>query len=68
MSREARLKTVGGEDILYAMTKLGFENYSEALQVYLARYRKSLVDGGDNQTSNTAGSSGPAPAALNART
>jgi nuclear transcription Y subunit beta len=33
-------KTVNGEDILFAMTSLGFENYGEALKIYLARYRE----------------------------
>jgi len=31
---------VNGEDILFAMTSLGFENYGEALKIYLARYRE----------------------------
>ncbi|KAL9060484.1 MAG: hypothetical protein Q9162_000657 [Coniocarpon cinnabarinum] len=34
-------KTVNGEDIIFAMTSLGFENYSEALRIYLVRYRES---------------------------
>ncbi|OMJ09780.1 Nuclear transcription factor Y subunit B-3, partial [Smittium culicis] len=32
-------KTINGEDILTAMHMLGFENYSEALKLYLAKYR-----------------------------
>jgi len=31
---------VNGEDILFAMTSLGFENYAEALKIYLAKYRE----------------------------
>jgi len=31
---------VNGEDILFAMTSLGFENYAEALKIYLSRYRE----------------------------
>jgi hypothetical protein len=31
---------VNGEDILTAMTSLGFENYAEALKIYLAKYRE----------------------------
>lgn len=38
--QQEKRKTVNGEDILYAMTSLGFENYSEALKIYLARYRE----------------------------
>lgn len=33
-------KTINGEDILNAMTTLGFENYSEALKIYLTKYRE----------------------------
>lgn len=35
-----RRKTVNGEDILFALTSLGFENYSEVLKIYLAKYRQ----------------------------
>ncbi|VEU21341.1 DEKNAAC102375 [Brettanomyces naardenensis] len=33
-------KTINGEDILYSMNILGFENYSEVLKIYLAKYRQ----------------------------
>ncbi|CDR40522.1 CYFA0S05e01376g1_1 [Cyberlindnera fabianii] len=33
-------KTINGEDILFAMSSLGFENYSEVLKIYLAKYRE----------------------------
>ncbi|KAG6807605.1 hypothetical protein H0H92_006908 [Tricholoma furcatifolium] len=33
-------KTIGGEDILYAMTTLGFENYSETLKIHLSKLRQ----------------------------
>ncbi|ODQ61519.1 hypothetical protein WICANDRAFT_12114, partial [Wickerhamomyces anomalus NRRL Y-366-8] len=37
-------KTLNGEDILYAMNTLGFENYAETLKIYLAKYREvSLI-------------------------
>ncbi|KAK7203823.1 histone-fold-containing protein [Myxozyma melibiosi] len=36
-------KTVNGEDILFAMTSLGFENYSETLKIYLAKYRQFIA-------------------------
>ncbi|KAJ7057831.1 histone-fold-containing protein [Mycena amicta] len=41
-------KTIGGEDILYAMSALGFENYAETLKIHLAKLRQH-------------GTSGPAP-------
>ena len=30
---------IGGEDILYAMMSLGFDNYAEALRIHLAKLR-----------------------------
>jgi len=36
---QEKRKTVNGEDIIFAMTSLGFENYAEVLRVYLAKYR-----------------------------
>lgn len=33
-------KTINGEDILYAMTTLGFDNYVEPLKMYLQKYRE----------------------------
>jgi nuclear transcription Y subunit beta len=35
-------KTINGEDILYAITTLGLENYADILKVYLQKYRESL--------------------------
>lgn len=37
--REKR-KTINGEDILYLLHDLGFENYAEVLKIYLAKYRE----------------------------
>ncbi|XP_075216016.1 nuclear factor Y-box B isoform X2 [Lycorma delicatula] len=34
-------KTINGEDILYAMTTLGFDNYVEPLKLYLQKYREA---------------------------
>ncbi|XP_067007670.2 uncharacterized protein [Anabrus simplex] len=33
-------KTINGEDILFAMTNLGFDNYVEPLKLYLQKYRE----------------------------
>lgn len=33
-------KTINGEDILFAMTTLGFDNYVEPLKLYLQKYRE----------------------------
>ena len=37
-------KTIGGEDILYAMATLGFENYAETLKIHLAKLRQVSID------------------------
>lgn len=46
---QEKRKTVNGEDILFAMTSLGFENYSEALKIYLSKYRENQSTRGDGQ-------------------
>jgi histone H3/H4 len=38
-------KTIGGEDILYAMGTLGFDNYAEVLKIYLAKLREVIKSG-----------------------
>ncbi|GAB4856733.1 Nuclear transcription factor Y subunit B-10 [Ancistrocladus abbreviatus] len=40
--REKR-KTINGDDLLWAMATLGFEDYIEPLKVYLSRYREMEV-------------------------
>lgn len=35
-------KTINGEDILFAMSTLGFDMYAEVLKVYLVKYRVRL--------------------------
>ncbi|XP_031384367.1 nuclear transcription factor Y subunit B-1-like isoform X2 [Punica granatum] len=41
--REKR-KTINGDDLLWAMATLGFEDYIEPLRMYLARYREMEGD------------------------
>ncbi|THH28516.1 hypothetical protein EUX98_g5679 [Antrodiella citrinella] len=36
-------KTIGGEDILYAMGTLGFEQYAETLKIHLAKLRQTAA-------------------------
>lgn len=38
--QQEKRKTINGEDILWAMQSLGFENYADALKIYLAKYRE----------------------------
>jgi len=35
-------KTINGEDILFAMSSLGFDNYVEPLKLYLQKYREAM--------------------------
>jgi nuclear transcription Y subunit beta len=42
-------KTINGEDILFAMSTLGFDNYVEPLKLYLQKYREATK--GDKQGS-----------------
>lgn len=37
-----RRKTINGDDLLHAMTTLGFEKYNDALRLYLQRYREVM--------------------------
>ncbi|XVF75482.1 hypothetical protein PTKIN_Ptkin13bG0191500 [Pterospermum kingtungense] len=49
--QKEKRKTVNGDDLLWAMATLGFEDYIEPLKIYLARYRegdtKGSARGGD---------------------
>ncbi|KAK4565353.1 transcriptional activator hap3 [Recurvomyces mirabilis] len=57
--QQEKRKTVNGEDILFAMTSLGFENYGEALKIYLARYRENLLARGDQKPAATSATTDP---------
>ncbi|KAE8367196.1 histone-fold-containing protein [Aspergillus caelatus] len=60
--QQEKRKTVNGEDILFAMTSLGFENYAEALKIYLSKYRETQSARGEHQnrpTSSGYASGGP---------
>ncbi|KAG2682596.1 hypothetical protein I3843_11G198900 [Carya illinoinensis] len=50
--REQR-KTVTAEDLLWAMAKLGFDDYVEPLNMYLNRYRESENERGGSSSSST---------------
>ncbi|BFZ53107.1 transcriptional activator hap3 [Savitreella phatthalungensis] len=58
--QQEKRKTVNGEDILFAMTSLGFENYAETLKVYLTKYREALKleDEQNGRRLTTAGTGG----------
>jgi nuclear transcription Y subunit beta len=39
--QQEKRKTINGDDILWAMSTLGFDNYVEPLRLYLQKYRES---------------------------
>mmetsp|Transcript_100348 Transcript_100348/g.139450 ORF Transcript_100348/g.139450 Transcript_100348/m.139450 type:complete len:93 (-) Transcript_100348:92-370(-) len=43
-------KTINGEDLLFAIHTLGFENYSEILKLYLSKYREALKNSEGTKT------------------
>lgn len=46
--REKR-KTINGDDLLWAMSTLGFEDYVEPLKAYLHRFREVRKDAQENE-------------------
>ncbi len=40
---QEKRKTINGEDILFAMSSLGFENYAETMKVYIEKFRETRV-------------------------
>ena len=66
-AREKR-KTVNGDDLLWALSTLGFECYVEPLKAYLAKFREaekaaSLAQGGGGGGGGAGGGDGGAEAA-----
>jgi histone H3/H4 len=37
-------KTLNGDDILFALLNMGFDNYNDVLQIYLSKYRESTKE------------------------
>ncbi|XP_006644967.1 nuclear transcription factor Y subunit B-2 [Oryza brachyantha] len=52
--QKEKRKTINGEDLLYAMGTLGFEEYVEPLRIYLQKYRE--MEGDSKLTSKADGS------------
>jgi len=42
---QEKRKTINGEDILFAMSTLGFDNYVDPLKLYLQKYREQAMKG-----------------------
>lgn len=39
---QEKRKTINGDDLLWAMSTLGFDRYVEPLKIYLAKFRESV--------------------------
>jgi nuclear transcription Y subunit beta len=46
-------KTITGDDVLFALSTLGFEKYVDPLKIYLAKYRESVK--GDKSSKKESG-------------
>ncbi|KAL2064799.1 hypothetical protein VTL71DRAFT_3939 [Oculimacula yallundae] len=64
---QEKRKTVNGEDILFAMTSLGFENYAEALKIYLSKYRETQSTRGEQRPGSQGGFGSAAPGGAGAQ-
>ncbi|KAJ0978207.1 hypothetical protein J5N97_013681 [Dioscorea zingiberensis] len=59
--QKEKRKTINGDDLLWAMATLGFEDYIEPLKLYLQKYRemegdsKATAKGGDGSIRKEAG-------------
>lgn len=53
---QEKRKTINGDDLLWAMSTLGFDKYVEPLKIYLGKYREAIR--GDKPDSKGSGSGG----------
>jgi len=57
---QEKRKTINGDDLLWAMSTLGFDKYVEPLKIYLSKYREAIR--GDKPDSKSGSSLGRPPA------
>ena len=56
---QEKRKTINGDDLLWAMSTLGFDKYVEPLKLYLSKYREAVR--GDKPEKHGAPAAGRAP-------
>ena len=56
-------KTITGDDVLWAMSTLGFDKYVEPLKIYLQKYRDSVKGDKPKEEGAAAAAAPPAPPA-----
>ena len=55
---QEKRKTINGDDLLWAMSTLGFDKYVEPLKIYLTKYREAIRgDKPEGKGSKSGGSS-----------
>ena len=50
---QEKRKTINGDDLLYAMSTLGFDKYVEPLKIYLHKYRDAVKGAENNKPSSS---------------
>jgi len=60
---QEKRKTINGDDLLWAMSTLGFDKYVEPLKLYLSKYREAVR--GDKPEKHPAGRAANSPPASN---
>lgn len=60
--QQERRKTINGDDLLWALGTLGFEEYIEPLRLYLTKYREHVKGGGAGAEEGAAPASSAAAA------
>ena len=57
---QEKRKTINGDDLLWAMSTLGFDKYVEPLKIYLTKYREAIRgDKPDGKKGSSGGSGRP---------
>uniref|UniRef100_A0A7S2R779 Transcription factor CBF/NF-Y/archaeal histone domain-containing protein n=1 Tax=Eucampia antarctica TaxID=49252 RepID=A0A7S2R779_9STRA len=59
---QEKRKTINGDDLLWAMSTLGFDKYVEPLKLYLAKYREAVR--GDKPEKTSSNSTGRLPVGI----
>jgi len=57
---QEKRKTINGDDLLWAMSTLGFDKYVEPLKLYLSKYREAIRGDKPDNASKTGAGSGSA--------
>ncbi len=58
---QEKRKTINGDDLLWAMSTLGFDKYVEPLKLYLSKYREAVRGDKPDKASRASNSGGADP-------